>query len=194
MHIKYAVKPGPDDIAQAFLISPGFVGSNCVMLVLGDNIFYGDELTSQLSVASATQKGATVFAYPVHDPKSYGVIEFALEGCAKSIEEKPRQPKSRDAVTGLYFYDAYVIHIARSVKPSASGELEITYVNCIYLQQSQLNVEVMRRGMAWLDTGTYASLLEASQFVATREKRQGLKVVCPEEIAWRSGWLTNAQF
>jgi glucose-1-phosphate thymidylyltransferase len=193
MNIQYAVQPNPDGIAQAFLIGANFIGSDCSTLVLGDNIFYGDELTSQLRAASAAQQGATVFAYPVHDPERYGVVEFDQEGRAQSIEEKPSQPKSRYAVTGLYFYDANVVDIARSVKPSARGELEITDVNRFYLQQGQLNVEVMGRGMAWLDTGTPDSLLEAGQFVATLEKRQGLKVACPEESAWRSGWLTDEQ-
>ena len=193
MNIQYAVQPNPDGIAQAFLIGADFIGSDYATLILGDNIFYGDELTSQLRAASATQQGATVFAYPVHDPERYGVVEFDQEGRAQSIEEKPCQPKSRYAVTGLYFYDANVVDIARSVKPSARGELEITDVNRFYLQQGQLKVEVMGRGMAWLDTGTHDSLLEAGQFVATLEKRQGLKVACPEEIAWRSGWLSDAQ-
>jgi glucose-1-phosphate thymidylyltransferase len=179
MNIRYAVQACPDGIAQAFLIGAEFIGGDCATLILGDNIFYGDELTSQLRVASVSQQGATVFAYPVQDPERYGVVEFDQEGRAQSIEEKPRQPKSRYAVTGLYFYDANVVDIARSVKPSARGELEITDVNHIYLQQGQLNVEVMGRGMAWLDTGTNDSLLEAGQFVATLEKRQGLKVACP---------------
>jgi len=193
MTIQYAVQPNPDGIAQAFLIGADFIGSDYATLILGDNIFYGDELTSQLRAASTMQQGATVFAYPVHDPERYGVVEFDLEGRAQSIEEKPSQPKSRYAVTGLYFYDANVVDIARNVKPSARGELEITDVNRIYLKQGQLNVEIMGRGMAWLDTGTHDSLLEAGQFVATLEKRQGLKVACPEEIAWRSGWLTDEQ-
>ncbi len=193
MNIQYAVQPSPDGIAQALLIGADFIGKDSTTLILGDNIFYGDELTSQLRAASATQQGATVFASPVHDPERYGVIEFDQEGRAQSIEEKPCQPKSRYAITGLYFYDTNVVDIARSVKPSARGELEITDVNRIYLQQGQLNVEVMGRGIAWLDTGTHESLLEAGQFVATLEKRQGLKVACPEEIAWRSGWLTDAQ-
>jgi glucose-1-phosphate thymidylyltransferase len=193
MNIQYAVQPKPDGIAQAFLIGADFIANDCTTLILGDNIFYGDELTSQLRAASATQRGATVFAYPVHDPKHFGVVEFDQEGRVKSLEEKPSHPKSRYAVTGLYFYDSSVVEIARSVKPSARGELEITDVNRIYLQQGLLNVEVMGRGMAWLDTGTHDSLLEAGQFVATLEKRQGLKVACPEEIAWRNGWLSGAQ-
>ncbi len=193
MNIQYAVQPSPDGIAQAFLIGADFIGNDSATLVLGDNIFYGDELTSQFRSASETLQGATVFAYPVHDPERYGVVDFDQEGRAQSIEEKPIQPKSRYAVTGLYFYDANVVGIARSVKPSARGELEITDVNRIYLEQGQLNVEVMGRGMAWLDTGTHDSLLEAGQFVATLEKRQGLKVACPEEIAWRSGWLNDTE-
>lgn len=193
MNIQYAVQPNPDGIAQAFLIGADFLGNDCATLILGDNIFYGDELTSQLRSASETKQGATAFAYPVHDPERYGVVEFNQEGRVRSIEEKPIAPKSRYAVTGLYFYDANVVGIARSVTPSARGELEITDVNRIYLEQGQLTVEVMGRGMAWLDTGTHDSLLEAGQFVATLEKRQGLKVACPEEIAWRSGWLTDAE-
>lgn len=193
MNIQYAVQPNPDGIAQAFLIGADFIANDCATLILGDNIFYGDELTSQLRAASAIQQGATVFAYPVHDPKRFGVVEFDTEGRVQSIEEKPSRPKSRYAVTGLYFYDSNVVDIARSVKPSARGELEITDVNRIYLEQGRLNVEVMGRGMAWLDTGTHDSLLEAGQFVATLEKRQGLKVACPEEIAWRNGWLSDAQ-
>ena len=161
MNIQYAVQPNPDGIAQAFLIGADFLGSDSATLILGDNIFYGDELTSQLRAASAAQQGATVFAYPVHGPERYGVVEFDQEGHAQSIEEKPNQPKSRYAVTGLYFYDANVVDIARNVKPSARGELEITDINRIYLQQGQLNVEVMGRGLAWLDTGTHDSLVKA---------------------------------
>jgi glucose-1-phosphate thymidylyltransferase len=193
MNVQYAVQPSPDGIAQSFLIGAEFIGNATVTLVLGDNIFYGDELTSQLQTASQTIDGATVFAYPVNDPERYGVVAFSSEGRALSIEEKPQTPKSRYAVTGLYFYDNTVVDVAGSIQPSNRGELEITDVNRIYLQQGRLNVEVMGRGMAWLDTGTHDSLLEASQFIATLEKRQGLKVACPEEVAWRSGWITDSQ-
>jgi glucose-1-phosphate thymidylyltransferase len=193
MNIQYGVQPSPDGIAQSFVIGAEFVGNANVTLVLGDNIFYGDELTSQLQTASQTIDGATVFAYPVNDPERYGVVAFSSDGRVLSIEEKPQKPKSRYAVTGLYFYDNSVVELSRSIQPSKRGELEITDVNRFYLQQGKLNVEVMGRGMAWLDTGTHDSLLEASQFIATLEKRQGLKVACPEEIAWRRGWVTDVE-
>jgi len=192
MAIVYAVQPSPDGIAQAFLIAEDFLACDPVALVLGDNIFYGEELANQLRTANDRTEGATIFAYPVHDPERYGVVAFDREGRATSIEEKPKQPKSSQAVTGLYFYDAAVTEIAHKITPSARGELEITDVNLAYLNAGRLNVEVMGRGMAWLDTGTHESLLEASQFIAIIEKRQGLKVACPEEIAWRAGWIDNA--
>ncbi|HEY6895782.1 MAG TPA: glucose-1-phosphate thymidylyltransferase RfbA [Rhodocyclaceae bacterium] len=192
LEISYAVQPSPDGLAQAFIIGRDFVGDGPSALVLGDNIFYGNDLHRQLNQAAACQTGATVFAYPVHDPERYGVIEFDGQRRAVSIEEKPAQPKSRYAVTGLYFYDSQVVEIAANLKPSARGELEITDVNRVYLERQQLNVALMGRGMAWLDTGTHDSLLEAGQFIATLEKRQGLKVACPEEIAWRRGWVDDA--
>jgi len=192
MQIRYVVQPRPEGIAQAFLLGADFISDSPVSLILGDNIFYGDELTSKLHSAGAAGQEATVFAYPVNDPERYGVVAFDADGRASSIEEKPQSPKSRYAVTGLYFYDSSVVEVARSIRPSARGELEITDVNLVYLQQRRLNVEVMGRGMAWLDTGTHDSLLEASQFIATIEERQGLKVACPEEIAWRSGWIGAA--
>ena len=191
--LTYAVQPNPNGIAQAFLIGQSFIGNDDVCLILGDNMFHGDELTHQLQNAGKVRQGATVFAYPVSDPERYGIVEFDKDGGVKSIVEKPSQPKSRYAVTGLYFYDTNVVDFAKSIKPSARGELEITDVNRIYLEQGKLNVEIMGRGMAWMDTGTYDSLLDAAQFVATLEKRQGLKIACPEEIAWRSNWLTSAQ-
>lgn len=187
--ISYAVQARPDGIAQAFLIGERFIGNDAVTLVLGDNIFYGNELVSQLRQASDQERGATVFAYPVHDPERYGVVAFDADGRALSIEEKPATPKSRYAVTGLYFYDAGVVEIARSIKPSHRGELEITDVNQVYLREGLLNVEVMGRGMAWLDTGTHESLLDAGQFIASLQKRQGLQVACPEEIGLRNGWV-----
>ncbi len=193
MNIQFAVQPRPDGIAQAFLIGDDFIGNDYVTLVLGDNIFYGDELTSQLRSATESLQGATIFAYPVQDPERYGVVEFDEQGSVQSLEEKPSQPKSRYAVTGLYFYDNNVVNIARDIKPSKRGELEITDVNRIYLQERKLNVKVMGRGMAWLDTGTQDSLLEAGQFVSTLEKRQGLKISCPEEIAWRNNWINDQE-
>jgi glucose-1-phosphate thymidylyltransferase len=192
MNIQYAVQPRPDGLAQAFIIGKDFVGNNPSALVLGDNIFYGHELGGLLAKADARQIGASVFAYHVHDPERYGVIEFDSSHRAISIEEKPPQPKSKYAVTGLYFYDSQVCDIAAEICPSARGELEITDVNRRYLELGQLNVEVMRRGYAWLDTGTHDSLLEASGFIAALQKRQGLMVSCPEEIAFRQGWI-NAQ-
>ncbi|HMP11676.1 glucose-1-phosphate thymidylyltransferase RfbA [Hydrogenophaga sp.] len=193
MNLQYAVQPSPDGLAQAFIIGADFVGRDPSALVLGDNIYYGHDFTSLLADADAQTDGATVFAYHVQDPERYGVVEFDAQGRAVSIEEKPRQPKSNYAVTGLYFYDAQVVDIARSIRPSARGELEITAVNEAYLQRGQLNVQIMKRGYAWLDTGTHESLLEAGQFIATLEHRQGLKIACPEEIAWRNGWIDAAQ-
>jgi len=193
LNLSYAVQPEPKGIAQAFIIGADFIGSDPCVLVLGDNIFYGHELAGDLQKTAKSQRGATVFAYPVHDPERYGVVEFDQQRNAVSIEEKPQAPKARYAVTGLYFYDSRVVEIARRLKPSARGELEITDVNRHYLEQKQLNVVVMGRGMAWLDTGTHESLLEASQFIETIEKRQGLKIACPEEIAYRMGYITAAQ-
>ncbi len=193
MEISYAVQPSPDGLAQAFIIGRDFVGSGPSALILGDNIYYGHELEAKLSSANASTDGATVFAYHVQDPERYGVVEFNAERHAISIEEKPDQPKSNYAVTGLYFYDHQVCDIAASIQPSARGELEITDVNRVYLERDQLNVELMGRGMAWLDTGTHESLLEASQFICTIEKRQGLKIACVEEVAYRKGFIDGAQ-
>jgi glucose-1-phosphate thymidylyltransferase len=190
LNIEYAVQPSPDGLAQAFLIGAPFIGQGASALVLGDNIFYGHELPRLLQRANARADGATVFTYHVQDPERYGVAEFDRRGKVLSIEEKPARPRSGYAVTGLYFYDNDVIDIARSIRPSARGELEITDVNQRYLEQDRLAVEIMGRGYAWLDTGTHESLLEASQFIATLEHRQGLKVACPEEIAFRQGWIT----
>ncbi len=190
MNLQYCVQPSPDGLAQAFILGRDFVGGAPSALVLGDNIFYGHDFQPLLRRASTRDAGATVFAYHVTDPERYGVVEFDRQQRALSIEEKPKQPKSNYAVTGLYFYDEQVCDIAASIKPSARGELEITEVNARYLQQRQLEVEIMGRGYAWLDTGTHDSLLEAGQFIATLEKRQGLKVACPEEIAFRSGWIS----
>jgi glucose-1-phosphate thymidylyltransferase len=193
IQIQYAQQPKPDGIAQAFLIGKEFIGSSSCALVLGDNIFYGHDLAKDLREATQKSSGARVFAYAVHDPERYGVVEFDAHGKALSIEEKPKQPKSRYAVTGLYFYDNQVVEIASNLKPSARGELEITDVNREYLRRGHLDVCVMGRGMAWLDTGTHEALMEASLFIQTLEKRQGLMVACPEEIAYRSGYITAQQ-
>lgn len=193
IHLQYRVQPKPEGIAQAFLMGEEFIGGSPCALVLGDNIFYGHDLGKDLREASEKVSGARVFAYPVHDPERYGVVEFDATGRALSIEEKPRQPKSRYAVTGLYFYDSQVVEITKSLKPSARGELEITDVNKAYLKNGQLEVVVMGRGMAWLDTGTHESLMDAALFIQAIEKRQGLMVACPEEIAYRFGYITAAQ-
>ena len=193
MNIQYAVQPSPDGLAQAFILGKDFVGNNPSALVLGDNIYYGHALQDLLTSANDRQTGASVFAYHVTDPERYGVVDFDASHRALSIEEKPKQPKSNYAVTGLYFYDNQVCDIAASIKPSPRGELEITDVNARYLEQGQLNVEIMGRGYAWLDTGTHDSLLEAGQFIATLERRQGLKVACLEEVAYRWGWITAEQ-
>lgn len=193
IEIEYAVQPSPDGLAQAFIIGESFIGDSSVCLVLGDNIFYGQGFTPMLKEAVGRQKGATVFGYQVKDPERFGVVEFDEQKRAVSLEEKPKQPKSNFAVTGLYFYDNDVIQIAKSVQPSERGELEITTVNQMYLERGDLSVELLGRGFAWLDTGTHASLLEAAQFVETIEKRQGYKVACLEEIALNNGWLTKDQ-
>jgi glucose-1-phosphate thymidylyltransferase len=192
MNIQYAVQPSPDGLAQAFIIGRDFVANHHSALVLGDNIFYGHDLVKQLHSANERTSGASVFAYHVHDPERYGVVAFDAQQRAISIEEKPKSPQSNYAVTGLYFYDQQVCDIAADIKPSDRGELEITEVNRRYLEQGQLNVEIMGRGYAWLDTGTHNSLLEAASFIATLQKRQGLQVACPEEIAFRQGWI-NAE-
>jgi glucose-1-phosphate thymidylyltransferase len=193
MNLSYCVQPSPDGLAQAFILGRNFIGGAPSALVLGDNIFHGHDFQPLLMSAAGRAQGATVFAYHVHDPERYGVVAFDAHQRALSIEEKPKQPKSNYAVTGLYFYDEQVCDIAAAIKPSPRGELEITDVNAAYLNQGQLSVEIMGRGYAWLDTGTHDSLMEAGQFIATLEKRQGLKVACPEEIAWRSGWIDAAQ-
>ena len=193
MNLQYAVQPSPDGLAQAFIIGRDFIGDDHAALVLGDNVFYGHELQQLLESAHARRDGATVFAYPVSDPERYGVVEFDASGRAVSLEEKPKVPRSRYAVTGIYFYDNDVIEIAKDLKPSPRGELEITDLNRVYLERGRMSVELMGRGMAWLDTGTHDSLLEAAQFVQTIERRQGLKVCCPEEIAYRQGFIDAAQ-
>jgi glucose-1-phosphate thymidylyltransferase len=193
LQLSYAVQPSPDGLAQAFIIGKDFIGSDTCALVLGDNIFYGQSLSTQLVKAASKTKGATVFAYPVHDPERYGVVEFDKKGRAISLEEKPSAPKSRYAVTGLYFYDNDVVNLAAALKPSPRGELEITDLNRCYLDRGTLDVELMSRGMAWLDTGTHDSLFEAGLFIQTIERRQGLKIACPEEIAFRHGYITKQQ-
>ncbi len=193
LRLQYAVQPSPDGLAQAFLIGEDFLAGSPSALVLGDNIFYGHDFHELLHNAMQRDEGASVFAYHVHDPERYGVAEFDAQGKVLSLEEKPSAPKSSYAVTGLYFYDHQVVELAKRLQPSARGELEITDLNRLYLEQGQLSVEIMGRGYAWLDTGTHDSLLEASQFIATLETRQGLKIACPEEIAWRKGWIDAAQ-
>jgi len=193
LRLDYAVQPKPEGLAQAFLIGADYLERSPSVLVLGDNIFYGHGLSARLAAAMQQTSGATVFAYPVADPERYGVVEFGADGTAVGIEEKPLSPRSRYAVTGLYFYDEHVVDIARGIKPSARGELEITDVNRAYLDRGALHVQMLGRGDAWLDTGTHDSLLEAAQFIHSLEKRQGLKICCPEEIAWRNGWITDGQ-
>ena len=193
LNLQYAVQASPDGLAQAFVIGEQFVGNSPSALVLGDNIFYGHDFHELLGNAMQREQGASVFAYHVHDPERYGVAEFDAQGKVLSLEEKPQAPKSSYAVTGLYFYDNQVVDLAKSLKPSARGEYELTDLNRLYLEQGQLNVEIMGRGYAWLDTGTHESLLEAGQFIATLEHRQGLKIACPEEIAWRCGWIDAVQ-
>jgi glucose-1-phosphate thymidylyltransferase len=193
LSLQYAVQAKPEGIAQAFLVGRDFIGDDCCALVLGDNLFYGHDLAKTLQAATSNKSGATVFAYPVNDPQRYGVVEFTAVGKALSLEEKPKQPKSKYAVTGLYFYDERVVEIASSLKPSARGELEITDVNKAYLELGQLEVIVMGRGTAWLDTGTYEALMEASLFIQTLENRQGLMIACPEEIAYRYGYIKAGQ-
>jgi glucose-1-phosphate thymidylyltransferase len=193
IHLEYKIQPSPDGLAQAFVLGAGFIGGAPSALVLGDNIFYGHDLQLLLRSANERRAGATVFAYAVTDPERYGVVEFDAGRRAIGLEEKPARPRSRYAVTGLYFYDEQVVGLAGSLRPSARGELEITDLNRLYLEREQLSVEIMGRGYAWLDTGTHDSLLEASQFIATIEKRQGLKIACPEEVAWRQGWIDDAQ-
>ncbi len=193
LSLSYAAQPSPDGLAQAFLIGKDFLAGAPSALILGDNIFYGHDLSTLLQRAAAQASGATIFTYPVNDPERYGVAEFDAAGKVISLEEKPKQPKSRYAVTGVYFYDQKVCELAASLKPSARGELEITDLNRLYLQQGALSCETMGRGMAWLDTGTHESLLEASQYIQTIERRQGLKIACPEEVAFRQGWITRAE-
>lgn len=193
LNLSYAEQPSPDGLAQAFIIGESFIGNDCSALVLGDNIFYGHDFHHLLTNAMERTEGASVFAYHVHDPERYGVVEFDAKGNVINLEEKPEQPKSHYAVTGLYFYDQHVVDYAKSLKPSCRNELEITDLNRIYLERSALSVEIMGRGYAWLDTGTHESLLDASQFVATIEHRQGLKIACPEEIAFRQGWINATQ-
>jgi glucose-1-phosphate thymidylyltransferase len=192
IRLSYAIQPKPEGLAQAFLIGREFIGTDSVALVLGDNIFHGHELTALLARGASRKNGATVFAYPVNDPERYGVVEFDFSGKAVSIEEKPKQPKSRYAVVGLYFYDNRVVDIAAKLRPSARGELEITDVNRAYLERGELEVVAMGRGMAWLDTGTHESLMEAAQFIETIERRQGLKIACPEEVAYRMAYISAA--
>jgi glucose-1-phosphate thymidylyltransferase len=192
INLRYEVQPSPDGLAQAFIIGKSFVGDSPSTLILGDNIFYGHDFSTQLQGAAKRVEGATVFAYRVHDPERYGVAEFDAAGKVISLEEKPANPKSSYAVTGIYFYDRHVVEMATSLKPSARGELEITDLNRLYLKQGRLACEVMGRGMAWLDTGTHESLLEASQYIETIERRQGLKIACPEEVAYRQGWISDS--